>query len=477
MAEPLRPELCIIGAGALGIALAKYAQSLGANVVLASREAAESGDNPHLNLHLAALGASAGLVSALRNGQSMGLTSVDAKVSVKTVQERAARIVESAKGQDAAYNLAANDIEFVAGPVQFLDQRTILVGETQIRPRATILALGAQWAVPPIPGLSEIECLTPEALIENTRKLSHLLIIGGSGEAFTIAQIYARLGSMVTIVPQGEVLAGFDRETVNLLLADLRREGVRVFEGAYVQSIHPRAQGTGATIAHPNGDIEALDLSHVAIAGKRHTQTAGLELEKARVRPLPGVETLFASGSLGETTNPRVRVVGYAAGMADWQMALDHGRAVVDSSLRGQTTRRWQGSARMVGTDPALIEIGTVPDAANVAKAGYKIYRSNLAENELALAAGKARGLVKIITRENGNIVGVSAVGPGANEICSVLSLAMVSGMPIQRLGELPSPQLSNLSNIIRLVANQTPPQTVSWVAVQLRTLRKHLPL
>lgn len=476
MAEPLRPELCIIGAGALGIALAKYAQSLGANVVLASREAAESGDNPHLNLHLAALGASAGLVSALRNGQSMGLTSVDAKVSVKAVQERAARIVEGAKAQVAPYTLAASDIEFVAGPVQFLDQRTIVVGEKQIRPRNTILALGAQWTVPPIPGLSEIDYLTPEALLENTRKLSHLLVIGGSGEAFTIAQIYARLGSMVTLVPQGDALPGFDRETVNLLLADLRREGVRVFEGAYVQSIHPRTQGTGATVAHPNGDIESLDLSHVAIAGTRHTMSDGLDLDKARVRSLPGVEALFASAALGETTNPRVRVVGYAAGMPHWQMALDHGRAVVDSLIQGQTTRRWQGSARMVGTDPVIIEIGTVPDAASIAKAGYKIYRSNLAENELAQAADKARGLVKIITRANGSIVGVSAVGPGASEICSVLSLAMAAGMPIQRLGELPSPQLSYLSNIIRLVANQTTPKTVSWVDVQLRTLRKHLP-
>jgi pyruvate/2-oxoglutarate dehydrogenase complex dihydrolipoamide dehydrogenase (E3) component len=475
MADPLRPELCIIGAGALGIALAKYAQSLGANVVLASRETAESGDNPHLNLHLAALGASAGLVSALRNGQGMGLTSVDAKVSVKAVQERAAGIVEGAKAQDASYHLAANDIEFVAGPVQFVDQRTILVGKKQIRPRAAILALGAQWAVPLIPGLSEIEYLTPEALLENSRKLSHLLIIGGSSEAFTIAQIYARLGSTVTIVPQGDPLPGFDRETVNLLLADLRREGVRVFEGAYVQSIHPRAQGTGATVAHPNGDIEALDLSHVAIAGTRQTMTAGLELEKSRVRALPGVDTLFASGSLGETTNPRVRVVGYAAGMVHWQMALDHGRAVVDSLIQGQTTRRWQGSARMVGTDPVLIEMGKVPDAAGIAKAGYKIYRSNLAENELAQAAGRARGLVKIITSGNGSIVGVSAVGPGASEICSVLSLAIASGMPIQRLGELPSPPLSYLSNLIRLVANQTTPKSVSWIAVQLRTLRKHL--
>lgn len=476
MAEPLRPELCIIGAGALGIALAKYAQSLGANVVLVAREAAESGDNPHLNLHLAALSASAGLVGALRNGQTMGLTSVDAKVSVKAVQERAARIVESAKAQDASYHLAANGIEYVAGPVQFVDQRAIQVGETQIRPRATILALGARWVVPTIPGLSEIDYFTPETLLENTRKLTHLLIIGGSGEAFTIAQIYARLGSTVTIVPQGDPLPGFDRETVNLLLADLRREGVRVLDGAYVQSIHPRAQGTGATVAHPNGDIEALDLSHIAIAGTRQTLSAGLELDKSRVRPLPGSETLLASGALGETTNPRVRVVGYGAGMSHWQLALDHGRAVVDTLIQGQTSRRWQTSARMVQTDPALIEIGQVPDAAGVAKAGYVVYRSNLAENELALAAGKERGLVKIITRANGSIVGVSAVGPGANEIGSVLSLAMASGLPIQRLGELPSPQLSYLSNIIRLVANQIPPQTVSWLGVQLRTLRKHLP-
>ena len=51
---------------------------------------------------------------------------------------------------------------------------------------------------------------TPDTIEDNIRKLSHLVVIGGTPAAFELAQAYRRLGSMVTIVPQGGLLPGFD---------------------------------------------------------------------------------------------------------------------------------------------------------------------------------------------------------------------------------------------------------------------------
>ncbi len=344
MTDSSRLDLCIVGAGALGIALARQARARGAEVVLVDRGTAEPADGGAVTLKLAALRVIAARAQAQRTGVALGLGGSEPKISHRGAQEWASEQARWWSASESLSTLQASGIQVLSGQARFVDARTIAVGETTLRPRAVILAVGGEPQLPPVPGLAEVDFLTPERLAENARKLTHLLVIGGSEEAVSLAQTYRRLGSQVTLVPQGTLLPEFDPEAVAILERTLVEEGVRVFAGGEIREILPRSQGTGAIVVGADGSEESLDVSHVLVATARVPALEALEPGLARLRPLRGGG--YVAGPLGQTSSRFVRVVGDAAGMSQWHHALAHGRAVVDSLMGGasptpRTARAW----------------------------------------------------------------------------------------------------------------------------------------
>lgn len=477
MADISRPQLCIVGAGALGIALAQHARTLGARVVLVDRGMVEPGDGPQRSLQVASIAASAAQVWAMRNGSRLGLNSVDPKVNMKGIEERARQVAADRAPLDSRDRLKALGIEVVAGTPHFIDAATLAVGETNIRAQAFVLALGGADAAPAIPGLEEAGFFTSDSLLDNTRKLTHLLVIGSDPEGLALAQAYRRLGSAVTVVPQGPALPGFDIETASILMQALADEGLRILDGASLRSVQPRSQGIGAVVALADGSEVSLDLSHILVANGRSAGLDTLSTEQARLRPVKGQGGRFATGPLGQTSNRVIRVVGPAAGMDQWHKALAHGRSVVEALILGGPRGRQVDQPRLVGTEPALAQIGRFP--ANPAKLapGHQILRANLAENDMARVRDQAAGLIKVLVDPKGRILSASVVGPGASDLAGVLSLFINGVQDLDDLARTPLPQPSFLSSLRDLGENQLAGRRVSSLVKYRGALKRLLRL
>ncbi len=477
MADHSRPELCIVGAGALGIALAQYANGLGARVILVDRGRPEPGDGPQQALHLACLQASAARAHALRSAGEFGLANADPKVRMKAVQERALALAAEQAPMTERERLTALGIEIIRGDVSFADQNSLLVGDIQIRPRAMILALGAPSFIPAIPGIEGIGYFTPDTILENNRKLTHLLVIGGDAAALSLAQAFARLGSEVTLVPQGDVLPGYDAEISAMLLATLAQDGVRVLGGASVREILPRAQGTGIVVELPSGEDEPLDVSHVLVAMGPHADLSALGPQKARLQAPQGSAGHYALGPLGETGNRRVRVVGAAAGIDQWQHAISHGRAVVETVLFGAPVEKPAPSPALVMTDPPLAQIGSLALPGRRARSGGHLLRTSLIENESARALGVPEGLVKVSLAQDGQILGAGAVGLGAADLIAVLAFAMHKRIALADLARLSLPRPNLLASVTHLGEMAAALRPVSKWTARRRALRRWISL
>ena len=272
MAEILKPDLCIIGAGALGTALAVAARQRGLVTFLLDRGQDEAGDPEHGALHRAAFAASAARAQAFRTAGQLGLDNAAPKLNFKAIAAHATTLAASAAPRVSVERLTALGVTLLSGTPVFSDRQTLRIGETTLKPRHIILATGATPLVPDIPGLADIPYFTPDTIFDNMRKLSHLLVIGGGAEALELAQAYRRLGSDVTLVPQGQVLPDFDSEMQAILLRELREEGLAILDGADVTAIVTRKQGTGVTLRHVDGREGSLDISHVLVASGRLPQ-------------------------------------------------------------------------------------------------------------------------------------------------------------------------------------------------------------
>ncbi|MHA6731228.1 FAD-dependent oxidoreductase [Devosia sp. A369] len=460
MADAIKPDLCVIGAGALGVSLALRARQRGLSVVLV-QGATPEGDPVAGSLRRATLLASAERAEAMRSAGQVGLSAVEPKLNFRAITEHADAIAAAAAPRDAAERLAGLGVTMLAGPASFIDRQTLRCGDHTIRARQFALATGATPLIPPLPGLEQVKFFTADSIADNSRKLSHLVVIGGEPAAFELAQAYRRLGAMVTLVPQGGLLPGFDPELVAILLRALREEGVVILDDAEVSAILPRSQGTGIALRRSGGE-DSLDVSHILVAMGRVPLLDAELLDKAKLRRDRMRPELLQLGPDGQTSNGRITAIGGAAGEHQPHIGAHQVTLLLERLLRlGPGRLDVQQVPRLVATQPALAQLGGLEAGAKL-RPGQTVWRSNLVETETAQASGQPAGTVKLIAAANGAISSAGAVGADAGELAAMLALAMGRGLKLGELAGLALPQPSAAAALVELAEHylaQQPPR------------------
>jgi pyruvate/2-oxoglutarate dehydrogenase complex dihydrolipoamide dehydrogenase (E3) component len=434
MADVLTPDLCIIGAGAGGLELAERARAFGAEVVLIERgrmggERLNTGGVP-----AQALIGSARHAHALRSASRFGMANDEPKINFRRINEHIQEVVAAPTPQASTERFEALGVTVIKADAQFIDKRTLKAGEATIRARRFVIATGSTSFVPPIPGLSEAPFFTTETLFENTRKLSHLVIIGGGAVGIELAQAYRRLGSDVTVVEAGSVLSKSDPELVDIALRRMREEGVVIYDHTEVTAIQTRALGIGVVIRSGDRDV-TLDASHILVAAGRLPYLDGLDLEKAGVKfAKVDARQLQLKRNL-KTTNGRIYAIGDAAGGLQYSHVATHQAGLVlANALFGQAIASDPDRmAYVTYCDPEIAEVGmTEPRAREKLRGRFKIIRASFGENDRARVDGDTEGLIKLVTDTSGKILGAGIVGKQAGELISLFAMAVANGLSVK---------------------------------------------
>ncbi len=422
--------------------MAQAARRLGAEVAIVER-----GDTGGMSLKsgalaLRALMAAADKAAAGRQAGAFGVFGEPARISFRKVHDHVGEIIGRGSSDVAPAKLAAEGIGLVRGTGTFTDPRTLQAGDTRIRARRFVIATGARPVQPDIPGLLSVPYFTTETIFDNTRKLTHLVIIGAGPMGLELALAHRRLGCEVTVVEPGRVLPQADPELAEIAVRRLRDEGVPVLEQSTVVAIQARSQGIGVVI-RDRDEPGTLDVSHILVASARAAELGELGLDAARIRRSKSdAGALSLSASL-RTTNPRVWAVGEAAGHAPSpHLAAIEADIVVRAALLGLQSR-YDAAAipRLTLTDPPIAEIGlTEPMARGRFRTGFSVLRASYAENDMARAGREGMGLVKLIVARGGHILGAGIVGAGAAELAALFALAIEQKIPAARLADLAAP-------------------------------------
>ena len=455
MAETITPDLCVIGAGRAGLVAALDAAALGASVVLVEQGRLGGVDLNAGTLPSRALAAAAARAQAMREAAPFGIAPEEPRINTRRVYDHVARVMASLAPRDAAARLEALGVRVIAATGRFSDDRTLLAGEVAVRARRFIIATGARTAVPPIRGLDAVPYFTTETIFDNTRKLSHLVIVGGGALGVELAQSYRRLGSMVTLIEHGGVLKDVDPDLAEVALERLRAEGVDLRQGAELIELQPRSQGIGAVVRTAGGET-VLDVSHVLVARERMPLIGPLEIDKAGILPQQGDPRFLRLDANLRTTNRRVYLVGDAAGGEGYgHVGAEQARLAVRHALLGLPVRlRTEQLPRVVFTDPEIAVIG-LDEAAARRQAGDRcvILRASFADNDRARAMRATAGVVKLIATREGRILGAGVVGDRAGELAALLAFGMQTGVDIDGFARFVPPHPSHAELLRELAA------------------------
>lgn len=444
MADTLKPDLCIIGAGSSGLAAAMAARAIGASVVVIERARMGGAGLNAGGVPTRALAAAGRAAHTIRTAARFGLAEREPHVDIAAVNARVRSVVAGIAPEVARERLAALGVEVIAAEARFLDRRTVAAGETLVRARRFIIATGSRPAIPAIPGLADVPFLTTETIFRLTERPRRLVVIGGTSAGLEIAEGYRRLGVPVTVIEAGQALAEIDPELTAVALTALRAEGVDIREQTRITEIvGGEGRAIGVRVAGPEGPPQTLEASHLLIAGGRHANIDGLDLAKAGIRPDPRDAGRLRLTAGLRTSNRRVYAMGDAAGgPQSTQAARYQAQSVTRRALLG-SPMRYEASLvpRVVWTDPEIAEVGlTEPQVRARRGNSYRVTRLSLAEVDRALAQGEGRGVARMITDPSGRILGVGIAGPQAGELISLFALALANRLTAPDLAGFVAP-------------------------------------
>lgn len=478
LAETITVDLCVIGGGLAGLTAAAEARRLGASVVLVERHRLGGGYLHTGTVPARALAAAAAHAQAMRAAGPFGITAETPRVNARKVHDGIQEVVASLAPAAAISHLESLGIRVLAAEARFIDARTLSAGEDRVQARHFIIATGARSVTPAVPGLEGVPFFTSETIFDNTRRLTHLLIIGAGAAGLELAQAYNRLGTQVTVVDAGRPFPGLDAELAEVVLERLREEGVEIRAETAVTAIQPRSQGIGIVL-RTGDEEERLDVSHIFVADDRVPDVELLDLDSAGIRRSSTDGRFLDLSRQSRTSNRRVFAIGDAAGtgerphLAAWQAT-----AVVRHLLLLAPVRLDPAAAPTVYfTDPEVATVGLSETTARTAHGiGFEVLRASFADNDRACATRQVYGLVKLVAGRDGTILGAAIVGDRAGELIATIGLAMSQRLKVSDLGAFIAPHPSLAETLVALGREYQRARGVDPLTQGILALRRYLP-
>jgi len=450
MAEILHPDICIIGAGSGGLSVAAAVRALGGSVVLIEANKMGGDCLNHGCVPSKALIAAARRAHTISHSSRFGVSASELKVKFGRVHEHVQSVINAISPNDSVERFEALGCEVIKARARFIDKRSVAAGGAKIRARRFVVATGSSPAIPPVPGLEDVDYLTNETIFNLTRKPAHLIVIGAGPVGMELAQAHKRLGCEVSVVEMFDPLARDDPELGAIALRRIQAEGVKIFARTSVKSV--KVEAGGVLLSVKNGrETQTISGSHLLVAAGRRLNIDDLGLEAARIKTSDGA--IKVNGGM-KTSNRRVYAIGDVAGglrfthVASYQAGL-----VVRNALFGLPVRQNENILPWCTfTDPEIAQVGLGEQQAKERLgANFKVLRVSFAENDRAQAERRTEGLVKLIIGGKGRIVGAGIVGAGAGELISFFSYAIANKMNVSSLTGFVAPYPSVTEIVKRL--------------------------
>jgi pyruvate/2-oxoglutarate dehydrogenase complex dihydrolipoamide dehydrogenase (E3) component len=472
MAETLKPDLCVIGAGSGGLSVAAAAAAFGVSVVLIEKHKM-GGDCLNTGcVPSKALLAAAKRAAVMRNAAQFGVTASTVDVDFRKVHDHVQRVIAAIAPTDSMERFAGLGVRVIKGHAKFKDRRTVAVGDIEVRARRFVIATGSTSALPPIPGIDEGPYLTNETVFDLTERPDRLIVVGAGPIGLEMAQAFRRLGSEVTVLEAAQPLAKDDPECAAIVLDQLEREGVVIRSGVKVVRVKHASGRVSVTFEGPGGE-ETGEGRYLLVATGRKPSTDGLDLEVARIKyDRSGI----AVNKKLKTTSRRVYAIGdAAAGQLQFTHAANyHAGLVIRNALFRLPVKVNNDVVPWVTyTEPELAQTGLTEAQARARGIKIQILRWPYHDNDRAQAERETHGHIKVITTHKGKILGASIVGAQAGELIAMWTLAIAQRLNIHSLTGvvLPYPTLSEIGKRAA-IDYFTPSLTNPWLRRIIAWLR-----
>jgi pyruvate/2-oxoglutarate dehydrogenase complex dihydrolipoamide dehydrogenase (E3) component len=411
-------DAIIIGTGQAGPALAKRLSDAGQSVAVVERHlfggtCVNTGCIP-----TKAMIASAYAAHLARRAGEYGVTiKGDVGVDMTTVNARKEAIAQRSREgiEKSLRNLPRCTV--YTGHARFRSSREVAVGDEVLSAERIFLNVGGRAAIPALPGLDLVPCLTNSSMMHLDTAPSHLIIIGGSYVGLEFGQMFRRFGSEVTIVEMGPRLVQREDAEISASIQDvLANEGIALRVNARCIRLSGHA---GAVVAHLDCEegSRSVEGTHLLLAVGRQPNTDDLGLDAAGIAH-DNRGYIVVNDRL-ETNVPGIWALGDCNGRGAFTHTSYNDFEIVAANLLDGAQRSVSDRipAYALYTDPPLGRAGLTETEARQKGHAVLVGKRSMTRVARAIEKGETNGLMKIVVdARSQEILGAAVFGTGGDE-------------------------------------------------------------
>ena len=450
MTELKHYEIVVIGAGPGGYAAAFRAADLGKQVLLIDRDNALGGVCLNRGcipskalLHISKV------MSDAEHLSKMGVTYSKPAIDIDQVRAHKNKIVSQLSG-GIAQMAKARKVDTIQGLAAFKSNSELNIetedGHISISFDKCIIAAGSTSAM--IPGVSNDHpsILTSKTALDLVDIPEKLLVIGGGVIGLELGQVYAVLGSRVSVVEfLPTLLPGTDPDLVKPLQRKLKNQFESILVSSKVISVETNEDETLTVAIENDKGITRERFNKVLVSVGRKPNSRFLNLDSTDIEmndfgfinvdvyQRTSIKNIFAIGDIAG--NPMLAHKATHEGKIAAEVASGHPAAFDAKAIPS-----------VVYTDPEVAWAGLTEIEAKEKNIPYETGDFPWAASGKALAIGANQGKTKILfDPETKQVLGVGIVGPGAGDLISEGMLAIEMGADAEDIGLTfhPHPTLS----------------------------------
>ncbi|MHC5767589.1 MAG: mercuric reductase [Nostoc sp.] len=409
--------------------------------------------------------ASANVANTVRKSAAYGVKTNTPSVNLAEVIQRKRSVVQGMREMNLHNLETALGHELIIGTARFVAPKTIAVTTAEgnnrlLTAERLFINTGTRPLIPTIPGLTEVEFLTSESIMELEYLPEHLIVLGSSYIGLEFAQMFRRFGSGVTVIGQSQqILSQQDPDIAIAVQTLLEQDGIEFLLKAKVLRVVREASplenrtGNETILQIQVGDREiTLKGSHLLVAVGRAPNIESLNLAAAGVAT--NTRGFIQVNDRLETNVPGIWALGDINGGPQYtHISLDDYRIIKANLIDGgnrSTRERLVPSCLFI--DPELAHVGLTETEAQQQGYAIRVAKVDASAVPRAKTLGQTDGLLKaIVDTDTGRILGCSLLCHEAGEVISTVQMVMQAQMPytVLRDGILTHPTMTEGLNIL----------------------------
>ena len=300
-----------------------------------------------------------------------------------------------------------------------------------------VIATGSAPAVPPIPGLRELDGVWGTREATSMKVVPRrLLVLGGGPAGVELAQVVRRLSGEAVIIEGAERVLAREPAGLGEALAEaLRRDGIELVLGKHATAAH--RDGNDYVLHLDDGTDARGDRLLVAIG--RRPRVDGIGLDTVGVEPGPHGIRVDEYLRAGE----RLWAIGDVNGIWPLTHVGEYEGDVVAANIAGELRpANYEAVPRVTYTDPQAASVGAV-DAEYSATAPVSELPKTATYTH---AYAESNGFLTLLS-DGHRLTGAYALGPEAGEWLQQATLAIRAHVPVEILSDTiqPFPSFSGI--------------------------------